>query len=742
MIRTPAPSVILLALAAFLAPLIGGQVPNDVSVLEPGYVPTVQSLFKGQEIGTLQHALVALIVFAAFAYLVFKRKIIQIPHHAISGGVAALIALLIASVFMSDYRWVSQTTLAEWIIYGIALVACVAGLGRREGPVAILGALATGSTLLALIGLAEYANMRSLDPTWRIFGTWNNPNANAGMLLIGSLVSLVLCGTRKSTASNVMAGLSAALGLVALVLTGSKGGLMAFEIGLALLFLVSTLFTGTVCRSGLIASLGVTAVTLLILALGAVSPNPAVTAASVVGLVACGATAWFFGSRSAVRSWGIALAAGLVLVTLVSVSSGSGGVGGRAAGAASTQEQSSGFRKQLWKGAIELVKRNPVGEGVGTYAFHSAEPGITTRTELAHSTWLQLAVEGGVLAPLALFIAIVAWAAYTLRSSPAMPRESNLLRAGVVAAVAAIAAHGLIESNLYYFGIGLSLFLLLGVGIQLGADAGAPEFVAPPIRFVSIGLGLLCVGQLVFAGYVGKLQANLRFLLSEGKFEEATQAAADLKGIAPFDGETWYRAGMVATNPQIAVDDLRKAAEIAPSPKYLRRLAEFQVRAHFPAAAEASLERALRLDPRNLPALLQLAKLQESNSDLERAQATLNRLIAVERTPYFQIRSLPELVPTETYEGRILLAKFGSPKELLREAVEGLSRFTEVTLPRVRSGVMPGLSVSEAENKVGIGKTAAQELRKLYEESNDRRGILWVDERIRKFEEAIPKEEP
>src|SRR5204862_536544 len=60
-----------------------------------------------------------------------------------------------------------------------------------------------------------------------------------------------------------------------------------------------------------------------------------------------------------------------------------------ATASADQNEQSSGFRFLLWKGAAKLIKSNPIGYGIGTYRYESARPGYTTETQLAHNTFLQ-----------------------------------------------------------------------------------------------------------------------------------------------------------------------------------------------------------------------------------------------------------------------------------------------------------------------------------------------------------------
>lgn len=674
---------------AFLLPLLGGQLQTDAWPLEPGYVPTVQSLFRGFEIATLQHALLALLVVAAFVYLVIKRKIVQVPHAWISGPLAAFLALLLGSVFISGYRWVSETAFAQWTVYALALLAAVAGLGRRRGPSAVLAALCAGSVLTALVGIVEYGQERSAgNASWRIFANWNNPNALASMLVIGLVLCIGFFFIEKDFAKSLLPAAGALIIGIALLLTGSKGGMLSAAAGVPILCLLQFAWKN--------------------------EDQPRSARLKAGGLLGV------FGL--------LALAFAAIFVLKI----GAHTPIGRLVNPSSTMAQSADFRGGLTKSAIAIIAKNPLGTGLGTFEYHSSEPGITTRTELAHRTIYQLASEASPLAAASFVALVVGWLLLAFRSARQLPYQVNTFRAAVVAAVIASLVNSRFESNLYYFGVGLAFFLLLGVGIQLSTDAGAPEFVAPPMRIAAVLLAVVCAGQLIFAGTIAKMQANARWLAQNKDPEGAAALAEQLRSIAPFDGETWYFSGFLARSPEDALRDFKEAADTAPSPKYLRRLAMVQVQSGHADDAEPTLRRALALDPNNLQALKQLMDLEDHLGRQDEAQMTARRMIAVEDTPYFKVRAIPESIPTETYEARTYLVKF-APKdqvELLREAVEGLRQFARVTLPYARkmdsAGGVGGLSGAEAERKVEGGIQAAKDLEKLYTAVGDRKNAEWA----------------
>jgi hypothetical protein len=121
-------------------------------------------------------------------------------------------------------------------------------------------------------------------------------------------------------------------------------------------------------------------------------------------------------------------------------------------------------------------------------------------------------------------------------------------------------------------------------------------------------------------------------------------------------------------------------------------------------------------------ALSQLADIEERQG--ADPTKTLERLVAVEDTPYFQVRAIPELVPTETYEARLKLARRtdGERKiKLLSGAVDGYGKYRDATWPTIKryaevdpSASYGGESLQEATQKLELAAAAATELAQTY----------------------------
>lgn len=696
--------LILMAIAAFLAPLLGGYVSVDVLSLEPGYAPTMRAIFGGGETPILSHFVLALLVCAASVWVLVSRRVVQVPMAP--AGMLALVffALVAVSVIYSGYPFVSWESAFEWLAYAAAFFGAIAVVGRRSGPSAVLGAFFAGASLQGLLGVWEYLALRS-DPTWRIFGTWQNPNALAAILLLGFFIGcgLLMASRRTGTAFAIGAG-NVTIAL-ALALTQSKGAYFAAIVGLVFVFALSFVW---------------------------LAKGPQKALASLIRVAAC--LIVLIGLLMALRARG-------------------GDAGGaaplaRMAQAESSQDQSAGFRMLLWRGAVSLIKEKPLGWGLGSYRFESARPGLTTQTHLAHNSYLQLGVEAGVLAPLALLGLGGVWLYYSFKGSRRQSAESLTLKIGVVAAVAAGAVHNAVDSDLYYFGFGLVFFLLLGIGAQLNADGNSPESVQPGPRWTAFAIALMVPIALFYFGAVEITKAHIRWHLEKRLGEPALEGARALNEIAGADGEGWYLRALLEPDPRARQAFLAKAAERMPSTRNLRMLARAEEQAGDPVKAAGSLNRALQADPHNLFTLKLLLDVYLNSKNEGMADEAARRLVDVESTPYFRIRALPELVPTETYFARRYLAqREEDPKKrqaLLEPALEGLLEYARRTVPNVAASVKEGLpqgyggeTAESAREKMELGKDVARKLAAAYRQTLDAAKAAEVETKAAKFDEAL-----
>src|SRR5262249_36970920 len=146
---------------------------------------------EGTETPLLSHFFLGLLIAGATIALLAKRSVIQLPNIRMLGLAIAFFGMLAISVGISSFKFVSVAALGEWLIYALAFLTVVAAAGRSSGPRAILVAIYAGCVVIALYGI-RFEYLVAGDPTWRIFGGWINPNALAGMLLIGFILGAAL----------------------------------------------------------------------------------------------------------------------------------------------------------------------------------------------------------------------------------------------------------------------------------------------------------------------------------------------------------------------------------------------------------------------------------------------------------------------------------------------------------------------------------------------------------------------
>ena len=732
--RRPTAPQALLILAGLLAPVFGGYVSSDQTRLDPSAF--LGDLGAGQA-PVLQHALLALPVFAALVCLLVGRRVQQIPHPYVAMALVFFVGGLAPAVAASSYRAVSVNVWVEWAAYAVAFLACVSGLGRRVGPLALLGAVFAGTAWIAREGALEYLDMRRIDPSWRVFCNWSNPNAAAEMLVLGFFCALGLPSLKERSA-NLLLGLGVAVGgglvLGALLLTGSKGGaILALPTGLVVFGLVGGRRHPAMFALAVVV-LGLTAV-------GFLKSLPLLG----IGAAAAFVAAALWPQKAALGRMGAAFAfAAMMLLFFSSTTPGAVKTtsASRMSAAADTQDQSSTFRLNLWKSAASLAKERPItGWGLGSYRFESARPGLATATVFAHNSYLQLAAEAG-LGALTLFFAFLAlWARRALRGSSRLPDAQRLPFAAAVGGVAAILAHCLVDSDLSYFGLGLVFALVLGAATLLAADAVAPEFVPRSSRWVAAG-GL--VGLWLLFGYLGwgdLAKSEARFAQRRGG------GVAAIEGLAGWDGDAAYLWSLAQPEP---VEALKRAFAMQPTPKIARRLALYQAQRGEYASAEDSLNRAFYHDPNNLPALYQLIGIRQGAGDAEGAREAARRLLAVEEKPYFKIRSLDQLVPTETYLARVFLAEGEKDPvrkaALLADAARGLRRYAERTVPEVLRAAkadppqeFAGETLEAARAKTARGAEAARGAALLYRAQGDGKTAGEMDEAAGILAKAVPE---
>ncbi|MDI9641663.1 O-antigen ligase family protein [Kamptonema cortianum] len=671
--KSPRAEYILLLIAAFLAPIIGGQVPVDAQPLSGSLL---SELLGGPALPLGSRLILSALLLSALAVSYWKNRVVQLPNLRIAFVFGLLTIFLVSSIFVTDFKYPAVRELLAWITYFGAFAAAIAVAGRKTRVIGIMTAIGAGCSFVAIRGIWEYLSVFSEEPTYRIFAGWNNPNAVASVFIFGAfLLTGVFANTKGFTKGIVVSGI--ALNIIALLLTQSKGGILALVIGI---------------------------VAFLVFHLSAKTP----------------ARAWFPGFCAVL----IGLIVGLGLIMgATKLASSSNGALSRISGASSQVEQSAGFRKNLWLSAVDLSVRNPVGTGIGTYRFYSAQPGRTDSTVFAHQSYLQLAAESGWAALVALVSLAILWLNFLFKGSRLQPTSIQLTKGSIFAACVGFGAHGMVESNLSFFGAGLLFFLVLGLGLQSSTDGTAPE--ATPIRFRTaaiVGMTLIpLLAHVIFAAIEAKKAAFMTAVATGNVSSVREQAQGLLNNYG--DPESQYLVAYYAT-PELPerVSALSRVAEKFPLPRVFRALASLQHESGDSDLALQTLKRVHKYDPVNLKARHQALNILIEENRIEEAIVVASDLINQESTSSFQIRAIPEAVPTETYEARLFLAKHAQKAEkirLLEEAIEGFKRYAQQTKPMVERMTSGGLrdfageTEEDVSRKMDLARKATLELIRL-----------------------------
>lgn len=673
------PELWLLLLLAFAAPIIGGHVPTDA---QPIAGSLLTELLGGSALPIGTRFLLALLACVGLALAIGKNRVVQVVNIRVMGLLGLMIVLIGATVLFSKFPYLAVRDWLPWLLFGSVVVLTVAATGRERGPWAVVAALSAGTGVVALRGISEFLEIMSKEPTHRIFAGWNNPNAVASVLLGGALLSIgatIACQNRY----RILFAVTGAANLGALVLTQSKGGLLAFAVALSVM-LVAMLAAKVKFKA---IGFGVVPVAL-----------------------------------------GVLLAFGLA--TAAKSASQGGDAFARVANAGSTMEQSVGFRANLWKTGLEIAVHNPAGTGPGTFRYHSTQPGLVESTVFVHQAYLQLAAECGWVTLLAWLSLAGYWTVKVLSGSRKQPPERAALKLAVFGAMAGLAAHGFVESNLSFVGSMLMAALLFGLGLQLAIDATSPEALPQGPRYATILFGcvLPLIGFAVTAASEAK-KASLLTSVATQDLQAVQQSAATLASGSYGDPEAAYLQALYgSTSVSSRASALKTASESFPAPKVQRAAAKALAEDGNLEDAVTVLDRVFTLDPNNIRAWLLKVELLDKSGRGDEAMATAEKALAVESTTSYKVRAIPEIVPTELLEIRKYLADHTSdPKaraQLLEPAVAGYLQFQRVTVPYISALLNGGpealgFTKESLEEHRQKGRETAQALQAAYRDSGE-----------------------
>lgn len=510
-----------------------------------------------------------------------------------------LVSLGVTTV-TSVYRFASLLVIWQWLVVcGLVLLAAVMPFDRKDSTYGV-GSFLAGTLVGIVHGWQGWVTwlVGEGQATWRIQSLWENANCYAAFLLL--VLPALLLGVRHAPdrRQRLALGVLSVLALMTLLMTQSRGGLLAFALT-ALVF----------------------------------------------------APLWLWAERKlSARTLGL-LAAGFVLLGALTLLS---PLGKRLLDPAVRAKQlhSQMFRVYTWQGTLRMIAARPwLGFGPGTFPSAYGRYQIAGYTRHAHQIFLQTLAESGVVGLLAFLALVGALIRHGLRllrharaaTGPEGPPRAALAIA-LLAGLTALLLHGLFDATWGYPGIPLTL--LLGALLLLRGLEPAPVTRPAPlgVRILApllLAVVLLPLWRAVQAEHAmttaRELQVAVRTAATDAARLEALQAArvAYLRALqfTPHDAAVLRRAGSFLPAAE-ARPHLQRARQLEPTNaanwlfwgNFLRGQGE-------DAAALAAYRTAETRQPFLFPALYAQAQAAWRTGDQAVARRAVARILATVGTP-------------------------------------------------------------------------------------------------------------
>lgn len=353
-----------------------------------------------------------------------SERLIFSAHPVFSYLLAAFIGWAVISASWARSEEDALVAAVGLLLVAILYVIVYTAIGSPRQAAFVIGGYVAGTAGTAAYGLVLRPENEGANAE-RLVSTVQDPNVLAAILVAGfALAAAGFIASRGSPGIRVAAGAAAALCLAAFLLTGSRGGLVAFSVAL-----VAAVAFGGRWRQRVLA-----AAAALVLATGAYYTlyAPEEISERVI---------------SAVQ--------------------------GEASGTEIEQQES---RLTIWTVGLRMAEDHPVaGVGVGNFQVESAryvlEPGTLFRTERvvdrppeAHNTYLHVLAELGIVGA-ALFLIVVGFSITSAAKAARIFAQRDDWRMEILSRGLIVAIAGMLAASFFIsFESGKSFWLLLAIG--------------------------------------------------------------------------------------------------------------------------------------------------------------------------------------------------------------------------------------------------------------------------------------
>ncbi len=570
----------------------------------------------------------------------------------------AFVAWQWLSVLFSVYQWASLREASQWTAFAVLVMFLQRWSADERWALAFAAAFVAGATIAALQGLSDYALNAALGNfAWRIFGPFLQPNLFGNYLLVAFFFALAIAFARPRKMLFLPAFVALLL-LIAMALTGSKGALLAWLLGVA-----------------------------------------------VFGGVAL----WQIAAHWQQRRWLVlaglfagALVVLLIFVTLPPIRS-------RFETLFTAQAHSWIFRLFVWKATLQGAVVKPLtGFGAGTFEWAYPQFTVVGFTRHAHNGFLQVAIESGFvgLGLLLAFLVSVVWTiAQSCSEAPTMRRWLCL---GSLAAVVAFCFHNLMETAW----MTPANLLAFATAIGIGTNSAKNRFAFSPrwqlLLFLPLAVGIWHSLAVVRGSHFARLAREEPLPSSRLYWLEQANTADPLNARLLLDRVLLLEAWATATGDR---ERLKEALQLCERVVRLQptRSGNYKVKARLLRAlgdeegAEQALRTALSFSPMETEVMLRLGELLEARGQLDEAEQWYRRLVALDNTPYVRYKPIEQWQDIYIAAGKVRLAKrllarrqSQETQLLLTQAQETLRLFRDHYLPIIKASDPEAAAAQEA----------------------------------------------
>ena len=490
------------------------------------------------------------------------------------------------------------------LLLGMAVVVMIiSSLSRKRdfmlyllmavfGICILISVIAFAKCILDSGGGAGFGKALSNGSVDRIFGGFVNPNFFASYLAMCLPVGLGLFFVFKERSFKMLLAIGIFVSFVALLLTGSKFGLVSFCVGL-FVFVLFSFMLGKPKKQSVINGVILTLILLI----------------AVVG----------FGKSLLFR------------------------VDNAAAGG--SEAHSSLFRVYTWKSALDMISDNYLlGVSPGRFAESFPMYAQASITKHAHNSYLQFISEYGLIVSSVLFVwfLIIIYTAFAFVKHKELLADVSLkeadnsnkyfLFAGVAGGVAAIIVHNLVDSDFHVAAIGLIASVLMGIILSC-----TNLFLKENNKYKYITSERIIILTLVMLVWLG---------LSDGFFAAGRNDLA--VKTAMFNSDAWLAYADENDSLDNILHKLEEAKEYAPR-NYLvyQKLGDFYFRQNTRSKEALNYyERALVFHPKSTLLMKRVISCADATGNTHLADKYYNMLVKQENTPYEKVKGVPEMVDT------------------------------------------------------------------------------------------------